>query len=59
MLCRVHHDTTAASGQRFPPAPVLLQSSLTRKQLLIEEVFGKLTEAVYTIHSVKKKTHKT
>jgi len=53
----VQHGTTTASGQGFPPAPVLLQSSLTEKPKLIEEIcwYHILPEALDTINSNKKK----
>jgi hypothetical protein len=43
MLRRVQHDTTSESWQELPPDAVLLQSSLTRKPKLMEEIHWNTT----------------
>jgi hypothetical protein len=43
MLRRVQHDTTSESQQELPPDAVLLQSSLTRKPKLMEEIHWNTT----------------
>jgi len=43
MLRRVQHDTTSESQQALPLDSVLLQSSLTRKPKLMEEIHWNTT----------------
>lgn len=42
-LRRVQHDTTSESHQELPPDAVWMQSSLTRKPKLIEEIHWNTT----------------